>query len=185
MKLPIEAALLVLGFLRRQTLGRVLVANYRLSGIVNRHRKALNLPEIPIPPRLSTRLKSLALLAVVTLLLLAIGILYAGRSTQYKHPSASGTIVDIVQSKLASFKRHFLMWTNLLLALLASVFAVKLLWMDRRIADEYMAATSGPWRDSVLKKHAKLRKLVIGWCIAGTAIHDQLGWQAVLELGEC
>lgn len=62
------------------------------------------------------------------------------------------------------------MWTNLLLALLASVFAVKLLWMDRRIADEYMAATSGPWRDSVLKKHAKLRKLVIGWCIAGLAL---------------
>ncbi|KAH7722840.1 hypothetical protein AAVH_09655 [Aphelenchoides avenae] len=73
MKLPIEASLLVLGFLGRQTLGRVLLANHRLSGIVNRHRKTLNLPEIPVPPRLSISLKALAFLAVVTLLLLPIG----------------------------------------------------------------------------------------------------------------
>ncbi|KAH7722850.1 hypothetical protein AAVH_09667 [Aphelenchoides avenae] len=83
MKLPVEASLLILGFLGRQTLGRVLVTNRRLSGIVNRHRKTLNLPEIPIPPRLSLSLKLLAFLAVVTLLvLLPLGIVYARRSTQ-------------------------------------------------------------------------------------------------------
>ncbi|KAH7705037.1 hypothetical protein AAVH_27757 [Aphelenchoides avenae] len=82
MKLPIEAALLVLGFLHRQTLGRILVANRRLSGIVNRRRKTLNLPEIPVPPRLSMRLKCLALLAVATHLLLPIGIVLARRSTR-------------------------------------------------------------------------------------------------------
>ncbi|KAH7725139.1 hypothetical protein AAVH_07419 [Aphelenchoides avenae] len=73
MKLPAEASLLGIGFLGRQTLGRVLVANRRLSGIINRHRKTLNFLEIPIPPRLSTRLKSVALLALVTLLLLPVG----------------------------------------------------------------------------------------------------------------
>ncbi|KAH7722837.1 hypothetical protein AAVH_09652 [Aphelenchoides avenae] len=163
MKLPIETALLVLGFLRRRTLGRVLVTNRRLSGIVNRHRKTLNLPEIPIPPRLSTRLKSLALLAVVTLLLLPIGILYARRSTQYTHPGdIDQTIVDFVESNLASFEWHFVMCTNLLLALLASVAAVKLLRMDRWIADKYMAdATWAPGRDRALEKHEKLRKVVI------------------------
>ncbi|KAH7720991.1 hypothetical protein AAVH_11458 [Aphelenchoides avenae] len=70
MKLPVEGLLLILGFLSRQTLGRVLVANRRLRGVVNRHRKTLNLPEIPVH---STRLKLLAFLAVVTLLLLPVG----------------------------------------------------------------------------------------------------------------
>ncbi|KAH7703697.1 hypothetical protein AAVH_29127 [Aphelenchoides avenae] len=75
--LPVEVSLQILGFLDRQTLGRVLVANRRLSGIVNRHRKILNLPEIPVPLRLSVFLKLLALLAAIVLLLLPAGISYA------------------------------------------------------------------------------------------------------------
>lgn len=39
--------------------------------------------------------------------------------------------------------------------------------VDRKIADKYMAATSGPRRESVLKKHMKLRKAVIGYSVAG------------------
>lgn len=46
MKLPVEVSLRVLGFLDRQTLGRVMVANRWLGGIVSRHRKALMLPEV-------------------------------------------------------------------------------------------------------------------------------------------
>lgn len=46
MNLPVEVSLHVLGFLDRPTLGRVMVANRRLGGIVNRHRKILKLPKV-------------------------------------------------------------------------------------------------------------------------------------------
>ncbi|KAH7725141.1 hypothetical protein AAVH_07420, partial [Aphelenchoides avenae] len=99
-------------------------------------------------PRLSTRLKSLALLAAVTLLLLLpVGIVYARRSTYsrprdtglvpeslrdvqrllevYKHPVGLETIVEIAERKLAAFDWQFAMVTNLLLAPIALADAVK------------------------------------------------------------
>ncbi|KAH7678466.1 hypothetical protein AAVH_41633, partial [Aphelenchoides avenae] len=124
---------------------------------------------IPIPPRLSTRLKSLALLAVATLLLLlrfllSVRIVYARRSTYsrlratglvpeslrdvqrllevYKHPVGLETIVEIAERKLAAFEWQLVMVTNLLLALIALADAVKLLRLDRTIADKYMSASS-------------------------------------------
>ncbi|KAH7717440.1 hypothetical protein AAVH_15171 [Aphelenchoides avenae] len=80
--LPVEVSLQILGFLDRQTLGRASVANRRLSGIVNRHRKTLNLPEIPVPPRLSAFLLLLAFLAALMLVLLPFGVSYAEFSTR-------------------------------------------------------------------------------------------------------
>lgn len=46
MKLPVEVCLHVLAFLDRQTLGRSMMANGRMSGIVSRHRKTLYLPDV-------------------------------------------------------------------------------------------------------------------------------------------
>lgn len=46
MKLPVEVSLHILGYLDRETLGRVVVASRRLSGIVIRHKKALNLHKV-------------------------------------------------------------------------------------------------------------------------------------------
>ncbi|KAH7720990.1 hypothetical protein AAVH_11457 [Aphelenchoides avenae] len=233
--------LLVLGFLGRQTLGRVLVTNGRLTAVVNRHRKTLNLPEIPIPPRLSTRLKLLACLTVVTLLLMPVGIVHARRYTRsglraaglepgslhkvhrfhgvseypaactrtcdsqrlrchaecdfkYTLRDASGGIVtnrtcssiglpttnasptvglgwscsfdyavkedtiDIEESEVRVFEWHWVLWTNLMLAVLASADAKLFLRMDRMIVDEYMAATGATRRDSALKDHEQLQK---------------------------
>lgn len=84
MKLPVEAALFVLSFVGRQTLGQVLVANRRLGGIVNRHRKTLNLPEVIRKRtshcnlrfkghRIQKALRKRSLLRVITLLLLDSG----------------------------------------------------------------------------------------------------------------
>ncbi|KAH7660402.1 hypothetical protein AAVH_43814, partial [Aphelenchoides avenae] len=258
MKLPVESLLLILGFLSRQTLGRVLVANRRLSGVVNRHRKTLNLPEIPVPPRLSTRLKLLAFLAVVTLLLLPVGIAYARRSTRSRlraaglvperlhevqrflrvydeHPVAcrrtcdssqlrchaecdfkytlrdvsGGTItkrncsstgfpttnaspsivgwncsfdyavneatIDIGESEVRFFEWLIATLMNVLLAIVASADAMKFLRRDRRIADKYMAATSGPCRDRVLRKHEKLRKGFIRVSVAAFVLAGLYG----------
>ncbi|KAH7699551.1 hypothetical protein AAVH_33345, partial [Aphelenchoides avenae] len=257
MKLPIEAALLVLSFLRRHTLGRVLVANRRLSGIVNRHQKRLNLPEIPVPPRLSTRLKCLALLAIVMHLLLPIGIVFARRSTrsglratgfvpdsyrdvqhflgvyhqrfacstkcdaqlqchsecglQYTvQDESKGSITkrncsiagwpftnaslatrielkcsfdyavkddtdDNGESHLITFEWHWVTWTTLFLALFAWAVAVRLLRRDRKVADQYMAATSGPRRDRVLKKHRKLRKVAVNATVVCYALAGLYG----------
>ncbi|KAH7722828.1 hypothetical protein AAVH_09643 [Aphelenchoides avenae] len=183
MKLPIETSLLVLGFAGRQALGRVLVANRRLSGIVNRHRKTLNLPDIPIPPRLSTSLNLLAFLAVVTLLLLLpIGIVQARLSTESRLRATEGS-VSHRESELDPFEWHLVLWTNLFLAMLALADAVKTLRMDRRIADKYTAANSGPRRSSILKEHQELRKDVIGASIAAFTLAGLYG-SAALEAKE-
>lgn len=46
MKLPVEVSLHIFGYLLRQALGRIMLANRQLCIIVHRHRKTLNLPEV-------------------------------------------------------------------------------------------------------------------------------------------
>lgn len=75
--------------------------------------------------------------------------------------------VDSGESEVISFEWHFAMWTNLFLAMVASAIAAKVLRMDRTFADQYMAATSGSRRDRILKKHWKLRRIVIVASVTG------------------
>lgn len=68
---------------------------------------------------------------------------------------------DSEESYVITFEWHWVMWTNLLLAIFVSAVAVRLHRRGRKVADQYMAATSGQRRGRVMKKHRKLRKVVI------------------------
>ncbi|KAH7700610.1 hypothetical protein AAVH_32267, partial [Aphelenchoides avenae] len=87
--------------------------------------------------------------------------------------------VDIGESDRRSFEWHWVMWTNLFNATVTLVVAVILLRRDRRIADQYMAATSGQRRGRVLKKHRKLRIVVIVGSVAGFILAGLYGSAAL------
>ncbi|KAH7697682.1 hypothetical protein AAVH_35233, partial [Aphelenchoides avenae] len=75
--------------------------------------------------------------------------------------NAEATAV-LEEGQLTTFEWHFVVWTRIFLAIVASAFAVRLVPTDRTIADDYMAATSGPRRDRALEKHENLREVVVG-----------------------
>lgn len=59
---------------------------------------------------------------------------------------------------------------SVVLAALALLNAVQLLRADRTIADEYMAATQQPQRDTIRRKHEDFRTHVVGATIAAFTI---------------
>lgn len=107
-----------------------------------------------------------------------LGIVQARLSTESRLRATEGS-VSHRESELDPFEWHLVLWTNLFLAMLALADAVKTLRMDRRIADKYTAANSGPRRSSILKEHQELRKDVIGASIAAFTLAGLYGSAAL------